>query len=101
MKKEKSLDEFLHKVESMKKDGGVDLTSAEDLSIAVMNLISLEEHFFFTGMKTQKDEYLDTSGEIREIRKELLKKLMPNHDGETTPAICSRKHIGYMLSSGR
>ncbi|OGG54634.1 hypothetical protein A3D62_00650 [Candidatus Kaiserbacteria bacterium RIFCSPHIGHO2_02_FULL_49_11] len=90
MKKEKSLDEFLHKVESMKKDGGVDLTSAEDLSIAVMNLISLEEHFFFTGMKTQKDEYLDTSGEIREIRKELLKKLMPNHEGETW---CISKHL--------
>jgi hypothetical protein len=55
-----------------------------------MNLISLEEHFFFTGVKTKKDEYFDTSNEIRNLRKELLKELMPNHEGETW---CISKHL--------
>lgn len=85
-----TIDEFLAKIESFKEKEGVDLSTAEDLSLAVMNLISLEEHFFFTGMKTKKDEYFDTSQEIRSIRKELLAKLMPNHEGETW---CISKHL--------
>ena len=85
-----TIDEFMKKIDSLKDKAGVDLSTAEDLSMAVMNLISLEEHFFFTGVKTKKDEYFDTSGEIREIRKELLKKLMPNHEGETW---CISKHL--------
>jgi hypothetical protein len=55
-----------------------------------MNLVSLEEHFFFTGVKTKKDEYFNTSQEIREVRKELLATLMPNHEGETW---CISKHL--------
>jgi hypothetical protein len=82
--------EFLARVEALKEKGGADLSTAEDLSIAVMNLISLEEHFFFTGVKTKKDEYFDTAFEIREMRKELLKKLMPEHEGETW---CISKHL--------
>jgi len=82
--------EFLEKIESMKNDGGVDLSVAEDASIAVMNLISLEEHFFFTAMKTGKDEYLDISAEIRSTRKDLLRELMPHHEGETW---CASKHL--------
>src|SRR3989304_5293533 len=76
-------DEFLAKIESLKEKAGVDLSTAEDLSLAVMNLVSLEEHFFFTGVKTKKDEYFDTVQEIRNVRKELLATLMPNHEGET------------------
>lgn len=86
----KTFEEFMAKIESARKEGGVDLSTAEDLSLAVMNLISLEEHFFFTAMKTGKNEYLDTSVEIREIRKELLAKLMPKHEGETW---CASKHL--------
>lgn len=86
----KKFDELVKKIDSFKKDGGVDLTVAEDLSIAVMNLISLEEHFFFTGEKTKKDEYFDFSKEIRSVRRELLEKLMPNHEGETW---CISKHL--------
>ena len=63
-----TLEEFLKKIESIKEKAGVDLTTAEDLSIAVMNLISLEEHFFFTAEKTKKSEYFDTAQEIREMR---------------------------------
>jgi hypothetical protein len=81
---------LLSKVETLKKSTGADLSTAEDLSLAVMNLISLEEHFFFTGVKTEKDEYFDTALEVRGIRKALLAKLMPNHEGETW---CISKHL--------
>jgi hypothetical protein len=85
-----TIEEFLSRIESLKEKAGVDLSTSEDLSLAVMNLISLEEHFFFTGVKTKKDEYFDTSQEIRGIRKELLAELMPTHEGETW---CISKHL--------
>ena len=81
---------LLTKIETLKEKAGADLSTAEDLSIAVMNLISLEEHFFFTGVKTEKGEYFDTALEVREVRKGLLAKLMPNHEGETW---CISKHL--------
>ncbi len=81
---------FLARIESLKDKSGADLSTAEDLSIAVMNLISLEEHFFFTGAKTRNDDYFDTVQEIREVRKQLLAKLMPHHEGETW---CISKHL--------
>ncbi|MFI5023106.1 MAG: hypothetical protein ACHQRJ_15840 [Alphaproteobacteria bacterium] len=81
---------LLAKIDSLKARAGADLSTAEDLSVAVMNLISLEEHFFFTGVKTTKDEYFDTAQEVREVRKELLARLMPNHEGETW---CISKHL--------
>lgn len=84
------MDILLTKIEALKEKGGADLSTAEDLSLAVMNLISLEEHFFFTGVKTEKDEYFDTALEVREVRKGLLAKLMPNHEGETW---CISKHL--------
>lgn len=85
-----TIDEFLAKIESLKEKAGVDLSTSEDLSLAVMNLISLEEHFFFTGVKTKKAEYFDTSLQIRDLRKMLLAELMPNHEGETW---CISKHL--------
>ena len=81
---------LLTKIEMLKEKAGADLSTAEDLSIAVMNLISLEEQFFFTGVKTEKGEYFDTALEVREVRKGLLAKLMPNHEGETW---CISKHL--------
>ena len=85
-----TMSEFLAKIESLKEKAGVDLSTSEDLSLAVMNLISLEEHFFFTGVKTKRDEYFDTSLQIRDLRKGLLAELMPNHEGETW---CISKHL--------
>lgn len=85
-----TIDEFLAKIGSLKEKSGIDLSTTEDLSLAVMNLVSLEEHFFFTGVKTKKDHYFDASQEIRNVRKELLAKLMPNHEGETW---CISKHL--------
>lgn len=85
-----SFEAFLVHIEAARKRAGVDLSTSEDLTLAVMNLVSLEEHFFFTAMKTGKDEYLDTSVEIRNMRKELLATLMPKNEGETW---CVSKHL--------
>src|SRR3989338_640091 len=81
---------LLLKVEKIKQSGSVDNSTEEDLSIAIMNLISLEEHFFFTGVKTKKPEYFDFLGEIRNTRKELLAKMMDKNEGETW---CISKHL--------
>ena len=86
----KDFEALIKKVEAMKKSGTVDLSMEEDLSIAVMNLISLEEHFFFTGEKTGKPEYFDLLGEVREMRKKLLAKMIDKHEGETW---CISKHL--------
>ncbi len=83
-------DTLLEKVEKMKRSSTVDLSTEEDLSLAIMNLISLEEHFFFTGAKTKKPEYFDLLGEVRNTRKELLAKMMEKNEGETW---CISKHL--------
>jgi hypothetical protein len=85
-----SFDELEKKIAAFKEKHGADLSSGEDLSIAVMNLISLEEHFFFSAMKTEKEEYLDLMEEVRETRKIMLKKLMPDNEGESW---CVSKHL--------
>ncbi|OGY90968.1 MAG: hypothetical protein A3H70_04085 [Candidatus Komeilibacteria bacterium RIFCSPLOWO2_02_FULL_48_11] len=81
---------LIKKIEEAKKSGTVDLSTEEDLSIAVMNLISLEEHFFFTGEKTREAKYFDLMGEVREMRKNLLARLIDKHEGETW---CITKHL--------
>lgn len=68
----------------------VDLTEREDMSIAVMNLISLEEHLAFSAMKTGKDIFLDVLDEVRKLRIDLLKKLLINTEGEVW---CISKHL--------
>src|SRR3989304_5413654 len=78
------------KVEQLKQSGSIDLSAEEDLSIAIMNLISLEEHFFFTGMKTDDSGYFDLLNEVRSMRKELLARMIDKHEGETW---CITKHL--------
>ena len=85
----KKIEELLEKVEESKK-GKLDLSADEDLSVAIMNLISIEEHFFFTGVKTGKGEYFDLLNKTREMRKDLLKKLVKDYEGETW---CIMKHL--------
>jgi hypothetical protein len=84
------LEKLLKRIEEMRKSGTVDLSTEEDLSIAIMNLISLEEHFYFSAEKTGKDEYFDLLKEIREVRKSLLGRMIPKHEGETW---CISKHL--------
>lgn len=83
------VEELIKKVEESKK-GGLDLSADEDLSVAIMNLISIEEHFFFTGAKTGKGEYYDLLHKAREMRKELLKKIVKDYEGEVW---CISKHL--------
>jgi len=67
-----------------------DITHKEDLSIAVMNLISIEEHLAFTTMKTGKQEYLEILKVVRKLRVSLLKELLTNTEGELW---CISKHL--------
>ncbi|MCX6704928.1 MAG: hypothetical protein NT162_01150, partial [Candidatus Woesebacteria bacterium] len=78
----KNYDDLVKKVESVTKTSKVDLSSSEDLSIAIMNLISIEEHLFFTAQKTEKPQYLDILNEVRGMRTELLKKIIKDYEGE-------------------
>ena len=86
----KNLNEFIQKVDEMKKQEKMDLSSDQDLSIAIMNLVSIEEHFFFTGAKLGKPEYYDMIKDVREMRKELLKKIIKEYEGEVW---CISKHL--------
>ncbi len=85
---EKDIQNWLEKVQQQKSQ--IDLSKDEDLSIALMNLISLEEHFYFTAMKTNNQKYLEMLNQIRELRKTLLKKIVINPKGEEW---CISKHL--------
>ena len=84
------MEELIEKVNKLKATGELDLSMEEDLSIAIMNLISLEEHFYFTAEKTGSDGYFDLLNQTREIRKQLLAKMIDKHEGETW---CITKHL--------
>jgi len=85
-----NFEQLQKKISSLKENRGVDLSTEEDLSIAVMNLISLEEHFFFSGAKTGKDEYYEMLSEVREIRKVLLARMIDKTEAESW---CISKHL--------
>ncbi|MBS3095164.1 hypothetical protein J4231_00625 [Candidatus Woesearchaeota archaeon] len=80
---------WMKRIEDVKK-GSVDLSRDEDLAIAIMNIVSLEEHFYFTAMKTSNQKYLEMLESVRELRKNLLKKIVTNPDGEEW---CISKHL--------
>ena len=86
----KNYKDLLKKVEKAIIKGNIDLSSDEDLSIAIMNLISIEEHLFFTSQKTGKPQYLDILNEVRLMRAELLKKIIKDYEGEVW---CISKHL--------
>lgn len=88
--KDQNVKQFVDNVSSFSKKEGIDLSSGEDLSIALMNLISIEEHLFFSGQKLETDKYLDTLKIVRSKRTELMKKLVKNPKGEEW---CISKHL--------
>ena len=90
MADKKDVQKLLDKVEEVTKQNKLDLSSDEDLSIAIMNLISIEEHLFFTSQKTGKPEYLDLLNEVRLMRTDLLKKIIKDYEGEVW---CISKHL--------
>lgn len=87
---EEKFQEVLKKINEAKTAGKMDLSTEEDLSVAIMNLISLEEHFFFTAEKTGNADYLEMLNEVRNLRKELLGKMITQTEGETW---CISKHL--------
>lgn len=84
------LQEFMNKVKKVELGHQLDLASGEDLSLAVMNLIAIEEHMFFNGNKTGKVKYFELLNEAREMRKVLMKMLIPKYEGEVW---CTSKHL--------
>ena len=73
---------FVEKFDSMKKVNPKDLSSDQDLSIAIMNLISIEEHLIFSGAKTGKTSFYDLVDGVRDMRKDLMQKMRKEYDGE-------------------
>jgi len=90
MANEEEVNKLIQKVDKVIKEKKLDLSSDEDLSIGIMNLISIEEHLFFTANKTGKDEYYALLNEVREMRKELLKEIIKEYEGEVW---CISKHL--------
>ena len=90
MNKVNNYQSLLEKVEEVTKQKGLDLSSGEDLSIGIMNLISIEEHLFYTFNKTKDDKYLDLLNDIRKMRTELMKEIIKDYEGEVW---CISKHL--------
>ena len=81
---------LLEKVEKATKQKDLDLSSGEDLSVGIMNLISIEEHLFFTYGKTKDKRYIDILDEVRKLRIDLLKEIIKDYEGEI---YCISKHL--------
>lgn len=90
MKKAENVKEFVEQYDSMKKLNPKDLSSDQDMTIAIMNLISIEEHLIFSGAKTGKDHFFDLIEQVRDMRKNLMLKIIPSYEGEVW---CISKHL--------
>lgn len=90
MADKREIQNLLDKVEKVTRKKELDLSSGEDLSIGIMNLISIEEHLFYTSQKTKDKKYLDLLNEVRKMRTELLKEIIKDYKGEVW---CISKHL--------
>ena len=91
--KKLSMEEMIEKLDAAKKANPLDLSSDQDLSIALMNLVSLEEHFFFSGAKTGKVGFYDLINTVRSMRKELMERIVKKSSGEDGEVWCISKHL--------
>ena len=91
--KKLTMEEMIEKVDAAKKANPLDLSSDQDLSIALMNLISLEEHFFFSGAKTKKPGFYDLLNTVRSMRKELMERIVDKSSVEGGEVWCISKHL--------
>ena len=82
---------FIKNIEEIKSKNSLDLSLGEDLSIALMNLVSLEEHFLFSYMKTENAKFLEFLEQIRELRKKLMLKIVKKDDD--SEKWCISKHL--------
>lgn len=88
---------FIKKINEMKEKSSLDISAWEDLSIGLMNLVSLEEHCFFSYVKTQDDKFLEMLNIVRELRKRLLALIVKKDD--ESEKWCMSKH--FLASSMR
>ena len=88
-----SLEEMVKKVDESKKVNPLDLSSDQDLSIALMNLVSLEEHFFFSGAKTKQPGFYDLINVVRNMRKELMERIVDKSGKQGNEIWCISKHL--------
>ena len=84
---------FIKTIQEIKEKNELDLSSGEDLSIGLMNLISLEEHFLFSYMKTENEKFLEFLEQVREIRKKLLLKIVKKEEKDYSEKWCISKHL--------
>lgn len=90
MANKKEVQKLLDKIEKVTAQKELDLSSGEDLSIGVMNLISIEEHLFYTSQKTKDKKYLELLNDVRKMRTELLREIIKDYEGEVW---CISKHL--------
>ena len=81
---------FIRAISEIKEKNELDLSAGEDLTVALMNIISLEEHSFFSYVKTKDEEFLEILEICRELRKRLLAKLVHKDESEIW---CMSKHL--------
>ena len=91
--KKMSLEEMVRKIDDSTKVNPLDLSSDQDLSIALMNLVSLEEHFFFSGAKTKKPGVYDLINVVRNMRKELMERIVDKNKHDGAEVWCISKHL--------
>jgi len=82
---------FVTTISEIKEKNELDLSAGEDLSIALMNIVSLEEHSFFSYIKTKDDKFLEILEICRELRKRLLAKIVKKDDD--SERWCMSKHL--------
>jgi len=91
--KKLTMEEMIAKVDAAKKANPLDLSSDQDLSIALMNLVSLEEHFFFSGAKTKNKSFYDLLNTVRGMRKELMERIVDKANANSGEVWCISKHL--------
>lgn len=93
MSKKMTMNEMIEKLDMAKKTNPLDLSSDQDLTIALMNLVSLEEHFFFSGAKTGKTGFYELINTSRDMRKELMERIVRKSTAENGEVWCISKHL--------
>ena len=85
------MENFIKKINEVKEKNELDISVMEDLSIGLMNLISLEEHCFFSFAKTKDDKFLKMLDVARELRKKLMILIVKKND--ESEKWCISKHF--------
>ena len=91
------MENFIKKINEVKEKNEIDISIMEDLSIGLMNLVSLEEHCFFSYAKTKDDKFLKMLDVARELRKKLMILIVKKDD--ESEKWCMSKH--FLASSIR